>query len=88
MNFEVEHKYHVDDLAALEKRLASLDARILDEVEQITQVDPSIGVHLGPPCVVRERAKSSPYCPEGDRYCGVPVWRDWAPERGKYTRTI
>lgn len=35
MNFEVEHKYHVNDLAALEKRLASLDARILDEVEQV-----------------------------------------------------
>lgn len=35
MKFEVEHKYRVADLSALEKQLASLDAQILAEVEQI-----------------------------------------------------
>jgi flavin-dependent thymidylate synthase len=60
----------------------------LDEAEQIAEQDPAIGRHLGPPCVMRDRAGRTPYCPEGDRYCGVPVWRDWAPEHGRYERVI
>jgi hypothetical protein len=27
------------------------------------------------PCYLRRRAGETPYCPEGDRYCGVPVWK-------------
>ena len=60
----------------------------LDEAEQIAAVDPEIGRHLGPPCVMRHRANRTPYCPEGDRYCGVPVWRGWAPDSAKYARVI
>ena len=54
---------------------------------EISTADPAIGTHLGPPCVMRDRAKRSPKCPEGDRYCGVPVWRDWDASQS-YDRTI
>ena len=35
MKFEVENKYRVGDIRALEQRLASVDARTLREVEQV-----------------------------------------------------
>jgi hypothetical protein len=38
-------------------------------------VEPRIGRWLLPPCGIRARAGAKPICPEGDRYCGVPVWR-------------
>jgi flavin-dependent thymidylate synthase len=53
-----------------------------DEVEQVRAVHPRIGRHLLPPCGLRAAAGRKPYCPEGPRYCGVPVWRldpaDWS----------
>lgn len=45
-----------------------------EEVMQVQQVEPLIGSLIGPPCWTRFRAKTTPYCPEGDRYCGVPAW--------------
>ncbi len=54
----------------------------LDEAEAIAAVEPLIGQHLLAPCGVRAAAGIRPYCPEGDRYCGVPVWtlerKDWS----------
>jgi thymidylate synthase ThyX len=47
----------------------------LEEAEQIRAVQPEIGRHLLPPCTQRAQAKVRPICPEGDRYCGVPVWK-------------
>jgi len=47
----------------------------LEEVRQISQVLPSIGKWLQPPCTLRLHAKQSPICPEGNRFCGVPVWK-------------
>lgn len=46
-----------------------------DEAEQIAAVHPRLGRHLLPPCGLRQAAGHKPYCPEGPRYCGVPVWR-------------
>ncbi len=45
-----------------------------DEVMQVQKVYPEIGRWLGPPCFVRRRGENRPFCPEGDRYCGVRVW--------------
>ncbi len=42
---------------------------------QVAQADPLIGNLLMPPCGVRRAAGRTPYCPEGDRYCGTPVWK-------------
>jgi len=46
-----------------------------DEVLQIREVNPTIGKYLMPPCGLREMAGVLPLCPEGERFCGVKVWR-------------
>ncbi len=46
-----------------------------DEVLQIKQRFPEIGKYLQAPCWPRAQARISPICPEGDRFCGVAVWR-------------
>lgn len=46
-----------------------------DEVTQVAQLSPAIGRWLLPPCGLRDRAGQRPTCPEGDRFCGVVVWR-------------
>jgi len=57
----------------------------LDEVEQIKAVHPKLGKFLLPPCTIRMLAGTKPYCPEGKRYCGVPVWNL---DTSAYERTI
>ncbi len=47
----------------------------LDEARQITKVNPLIGPYLLPPCTARSMAGVRPVCPEGERYCGVKVWK-------------
>ena len=47
----------------------------VDEARQIRELEPNIGRFLLPPCGLREMASARPICPEGDRYCGVPVWK-------------
>jgi thymidylate synthase ThyX len=46
----------------------------LDEAQQVREVNPTIGHYLLPPCTLRAQANERPYCPEGNRYCGVRVW--------------
>jgi thymidylate synthase ThyX len=46
----------------------------LEEVRQVKAVHPRIAAHLVPPCTLRKEAGVTPFCPEGSRYCGVPVW--------------
>jgi thymidylate synthase ThyX len=46
-----------------------------DEALQVSEVNPRLGAFLLPPCTMRLRARKSPICPEGDRYCGVKVWK-------------
>lgn len=57
----------------------------LDEALQVNEVHPRLGKFLLPPCTLRLLAQTSPYCPEGSRYCGVPVWRL---ERAEYRRAL
>ena len=50
----------------------------VDEVAQVREVLPIIGRYVdGPPCVMRSRAGTAPICPEGERFCGIPVWRNY-----------
>jgi thymidylate synthase ThyX len=50
----------------------------VDEVAQVRDALPTIGRYVdGPPCVMRSRAGTAPICPEGERFCGIPVWRDY-----------
>lgn len=57
----------------------------MDEAEAISAVNPEIGKWLLPPCGLRKHAGAKPICPEGDRYCGIPVWRL---DRKDYERVI
>jgi thymidylate synthase ThyX len=47
----------------------------IDEIAQVRAVLPRIGEHMKAPCYLRLRAGIKPYCPEGDHFCGVPVWK-------------
>ena len=47
----------------------------VDEVSQVRAVHPTIGKYLHAPCWFRQGTPQTPYCPEGDRFCGVPVWK-------------
>ena len=47
----------------------------LEEAVQICDRQPELGRHLLPPCTHRLHAGVQPICPEGERYCGVRVWR-------------
>lgn len=48
----------------------------VEEVAQVREALPEIGKYVdGPPCVIRSRAGTTPVCPEGERFCGIPVWR-------------
>ena len=57
----------------------------LDEALQIREINPRIGPWLLPPCTLRHHAGVRPVCPEGDRFCGVTVWKQ---EPKDYVRTL
>jgi thymidylate synthase ThyX len=57
----------------------------LDEVSAVAAVHPRIARFLQPPCGLRAAARARPICPEGPRFCGVPVWKL---PREQYQRTI
>ena len=57
----------------------------LDEALQIREINPRIGPWLMPPCTLRHHAARRPVCPEGDRFCGVVVWKKEPPE---FVRTL
>lgn len=46
-----------------------------EEVQQVARVHPRLARHLHAPCALRKEAGVTPFCPEGSRYCGVPVWK-------------
>ncbi len=56
-----------------------------DEVQAVAKIHPLLVRHIRPPCSLRMRAKITPFCPEGPRYCGVPVWKL---EPSQYERLI
>lgn len=46
-----------------------------DEVADVHAHSATIGKYLLPPCGLRDRAGQRPTCPEGERFCGIVVWR-------------
>lgn len=46
----------------------------VDEAIQVREVHPRLGARLLPPCAIRKDAGTKPFCPEGTRFCGEPVW--------------
>lgn len=57
----------------------------LDEALQVSEVDPHIGRYLLPPCTLRDLGGQKPICPEGERFCGIRVWKM---DREDYARVI
>lgn len=57
----------------------------MDELTAVRSVHPQIGRYIHAPCRIRKEAGAKPFCPEGDRYCGVPVWNQ---ELNAYKRVI
>ncbi|MFY9552423.1 MAG: FAD-dependent thymidylate synthase [Thermoanaerobaculia bacterium] len=57
----------------------------LDEALQIREVNPRIGPWLLPPCTLRHLAEVRPVCPEGERFCGVVVWKK---DQSEYVREL
>ncbi len=47
----------------------------VEEALQVRDAEPRIGRWLLPPCGLRARAGAKPICPEGERFCGVLVWK-------------
>jgi thymidylate synthase ThyX len=47
----------------------------MDEVQAVKLNAPLIGQFLLPPCGLRYASGHTPICPEGDRFCGVAVWK-------------
>jgi len=47
---------------------------VYEQIKQLKQQGVNINNFL-PPCAVRFQEKIKPYCPEGDRFCGVKVWK-------------
>jgi thymidylate synthase ThyX len=45
-----------------------------EEVLQLQERFPRLGRYFGAPCWMRKEAGVKPFCPEGDRFCGVTVW--------------
>jgi thymidylate synthase ThyX len=48
----------------------------MDEIEQVRAIHPQLVRHIGPPCFVRDHLVR-PRCTEGNRFCGLPVWRSF-----------
>lgn len=46
----------------------------VEETQQISQLHPPIGKWLLAPCGIRWAAHTTPFCPEGERYCGQILW--------------
>lgn len=46
-----------------------------EEVLQLQKTFPRIGKYFGAPCWMRKEAGVKPFCPEGDHFCGVTVWK-------------
>jgi len=46
-----------------------------DEVLQVSARFPDLSQYIQAPCWLRARAHAAPFCPEGDRFCGVAVWK-------------
>ena len=47
----------------------------IEETQAVQKVHPQLGQYIHAPCMLRKQAGITPFCPEGPRYCGVPVWK-------------
>ena len=74
---EITRLVKSDQFGPLEARGGVMEGARLtrEQVQQVEAKFPELGRYLRAPCWVRSQAHESPFCPEGDRFCGVPVWK-------------
>jgi len=60
----------------------------MEEARQIREKSPIIGNYLLPPCGHRYAAGIKPACPEGERFCGLVVWKMPQEDFARYDRKI
>ncbi|WP_457560780.1 FAD-dependent thymidylate synthase [Caminibacter sp.] len=48
---------------------------VYEQVKQLNSADVSAADKFLPPCTVRAKRGIRPICPEGERFCGVKVWK-------------
>ncbi|NPA10715.1 MAG: FAD-dependent thymidylate synthase [Epsilonproteobacteria bacterium] len=58
---------------------------VYSQVKQLRQKGIKAAYNFLPPCKIREIEGIKPYCPEGERFCGVKVWKE---EFDNYDRII
>jgi thymidylate synthase ThyX len=46
----------------------------IQEITQIEEKFPFLKNYFRAPCSLRKMANMKPFCPEGDRFCGLPIW--------------
>lgn len=47
----------------------------IDEIKAVKAIHPRLAEHILAPCYQRKESGMTPYCPEGDRFCGIRVWK-------------
>ncbi len=57
----------------------------VEEIEQAATILPGLEEYLRAPCYLRKRSGEKPFCPEGNRFCGIPVWDQ---ELSEYRRVL
>ncbi|MEO1924120.1 MAG: FAD-dependent thymidylate synthase, partial [Nautiliaceae bacterium] len=58
---------------------------VYEQVRQLREKGVSAADKFLPPCALRYKQKIRPICPEGERFCGIKVWKL---EFEKYSRLI
>jgi flavin-dependent thymidylate synthase len=48
---------------------------VYEQVKQLKEAGVRAAEKFLPPCAVRYKQNIKPYCPEGERFCGVKVWK-------------
>ncbi len=48
---------------------------VYEQVKQLRESGVSAAKNFLPPCAVRLKENIKPYCPEGERFCGIKVWK-------------
>ncbi len=46
----------------------------IQEIQQVEEKFPFLKNYFRAPCSLRKRGNIKPFCPEGERFCGLPVW--------------
>lgn len=77
VNLETGDLYDV--LHKLRQRLCYLAQEEIGQIMEqqaviLRHIIPQLDAALGAPCAIRDLIGIGPKCPEGDKYCGIPVW--------------